>query len=91
MNKPKTLTVVLLTLNKPKKLLVISLVLNEPKKKLIVVLLRLFYGVETFLLCRDFSTMWRLFYDVEIFIAVYAVDTFGAKSFLGGSNAFHCR
>ena len=62
--------------------------MNEPKKKLTPVLLRLFYGVETSLRCRDFSTTWRLFYDVEIFIAVYAVDTFGAKSFLGTRTRF---
>ena len=28
-------------------------------------MLRLFYGVETFLRCGDFSTVWRLFYNVE--------------------------
>ena len=43
--------------------------LNDPKK-LTVVLLRLFYGVETFLRCGDFSTMWtvRPVYSVETFV-----------------------
>ena len=49
---------------------------EQAKKKKIVVLLRLFYSVETFLWCGDFqcslrckefSTMWRLFFDVETY------------------------
>ena len=64
-----------------KKLIVVLLTLSEPKnishftdfeqaKKINSCF------AETFLQRRDSSTMWRLFYDVETFIAVYGVETF---------------
>ena len=56
---------------------------------------KLFYNLEIFLRCRDFSmmqrlllqsTLWRLFYSEETFIAVYGVETFiavyGVETFL---------
>ena len=70
-----------------KRIVIILLTCFWKAKKIWKIFFKLF--LKTFLQFRDFSTVWRLFYGVGTFSAVYGVETFRAKSFLRHLNSFH--